>query len=139
MRRFITQCFIIWNNISIHAPLTGCDGLRDDSRFKLKLFQSTHPLRDATLNSHIILVEMKFQSTHPLRDATGNGFKSMFGALFQSTHPLRDATVTSVKEVYEHGNFNPRTPYGMRHVFNLQVVPFFLEFQSTHPLRDATV
>ena len=35
--------------ISIHAPLTGCDIGGSDVGAVLGLFQSTHPLRDATL------------------------------------------------------------------------------------------
>ena len=57
------------------------------------IFQSTHPLRDATLvtwsnqnKTH------KFQSTHPLRDATGQDKDDNRNRKFQSTHPLRDAT-----------------------------------------------
>ena len=34
------------------------------------LFQSTHPLRDATLHAHLMRAAALFQSTHPLRDAT---------------------------------------------------------------------
>ena len=34
-----------------------------------------------------------FQSTHPLRDATKKEDFTQMGLLFQSTHPLRDATM----------------------------------------------
>ena len=68
--------------ISIHAPLTGCD----DNPFTFNLhpyiFQSTHPLRDATNKSHVLFILIV--------------------------------------------NFNPRTPYGMRHTFNLNTVPLSL-------------
>ena len=60
------------------------------------IFQSTHPLRDATiplLRTHI--TSYLFQSTHPLRDATMYKIKTIRKfEQFQSTHPLRDATVT---------------------------------------------
>ena len=103
------------------------------------LFQSTHPLRDATVLTDASTVGYQiFQSTHPLRDATPT-FKDTFlsDALFQSTHPLRDATKTGkllwfIVDISIHAPltgcdcpcqfyvqaiyyFNPRTPYGMRH------------------------
>ena len=42
----------ITDEISIHAPLTGCDGYLVTVLVLLVLFQSTHPLRDATVGSH---------------------------------------------------------------------------------------
>ena len=33
-------------------------------------FQSTHPLRDATVEWDAKVADTQFQSTHPLRDAT---------------------------------------------------------------------
>ena len=56
--------------ISIHAPLTGCDKTLLFDFAPFKLFQSTHPLRDATLYLLSVAIGDKFQSTHPLRDAT---------------------------------------------------------------------
>ena len=106
--------------ISIHAPLTGCDRTYDTLNYSLqyfnprtpygmrlclvliiptiKIFQSTHPLRDATAQSVKQLAEIQFQSTHPLRDATFIPFvKEFFNEQFQSTHPLRDATAKKSK------------------------------------------
>ena len=57
-------------NISIHAPLTGCDFSESLICVLYILFQSTHPLRDATLYLLSVAIGDKFQSTHPLRDAT---------------------------------------------------------------------
>ena len=37
-------------NISIHAPLAGCDFINHNGEFIAHLFQSTHPLRGATLS-----------------------------------------------------------------------------------------
>ena len=36
------------HDISIHAPLTGCDIVRLFDALGTGIFQSTHPLRDAT-------------------------------------------------------------------------------------------
>ncbi len=101
--------------ISIHAPLTGCDLNCTCNNDRQVLFQSTHPLRDATADSHSRWSDhwhfnprtpygmrprwvpdwfrlVLFQSTHPLRDATSSAFSLILAAVFQSTHPLRDAT-----------------------------------------------
>ena len=57
-------------DISIHAPLAGCDALEyKDTRPNLA-FQSTHPLRGATTDDAISPEDHLFQSTHPLRGAT---------------------------------------------------------------------
>ena len=103
-----------------------------------------------------------FQSTHPMRDATGALTTSLNGLCrFQSTHPMRDATIirTSIHAITN--NFNPRIPCGMRPqgiqgLQGLQGIsihashagcdqlnaccpaPVKIPFQSTHPMRDAT-
>ena len=57
------------------------------------LFQSTHPLRGATLAPVYTGRTSRFQSTHPLRGATSSSCPASISALFQSTHPLRGATL----------------------------------------------
>ena len=81
------------------------------------IFQSTHPLRGATISRDSVTVAYKFQSTHPLRGATIKVKKVIAPLMiFQSTHPLRGATLIAA------------------------VVPVICTlFQSTHPLRGATV
>ena len=93
--------FSIDDIISIHAPLAGCDragsappavcryfnprtpcGVRrtnTTSHLRSDLFQSTHPLRGATvafvqISTDLIVI---FQSTHPLRGATAKAHKKM--------------------------------------------------------------
>ena len=78
-------------------------------------FQSTHPLRGATIRLWTLFMSGTFQSTHPLRGATEILFDEPIIYKFQSTHPLRGATRLSAA-------FYP--------------LPVF---QSTHPLRGATV
>ena len=61
--------------ISIHAPLAGCDYaavVRQGSRHG---FQSTHPLRGATIATSWMSRKNGFQSTHPLRGATAKTYK----------------------------------------------------------------
>ena len=102
-----------------------------------QIFQSTHPLRDATVSKQSNALMLLFQSTHPLRDATPLHLHSQFfflisihapltgcdnlsscyiclSILFQSTHPLRDATFFHRHNYFLTLHFNPRTPYGMR-------------------------
>ena len=109
------------------------------SYYKKCVFQSTHPIRDATLRRFSwSYFRVRFQSTHPIRDATLMGLVDLKdGLIFQSTHPIRDATWCSnrLSELYLY--FNPRIPLGMRqagtgHTFEELI------FQSTHPIRDAT-
>ena len=78
-------------------------------------FQSTHPMRDATLSLFTLeTLQALFQSTHPMRDATRHGFYLRRYRGFQSTHPMRDATSRSSGIARPSGNFNPRIPCGMR-------------------------
>ena len=78
--------------ISIHAPLAGCDPKRDTCLAPYSSFQSTHPLRGATLAPWMGPNEKRFQSTHPLRGTTAYG----------------------ASEVSYDKYFNPRTPCGVR-------------------------
>ena len=104
-------------HISIHAPREGCDLASMFTQGRIKIFQSTHPARGATLYNECRLCNVRrFQSTHPARGATGlvNPNTTMDRA-FQSTHPARGATVV----------FEQPTPSPV--------------FQSTHPARGATI
>ena len=125
-------------HISIHAPLAGCDVGCRSPPYQSFLFQSTHPLRGAT----ITIAE------------------SVPAVIFQSTHPLRGATLSSPSPALPATHFNPRTPCGVRLAQrNRGPVRAAIsihaplagcdcptrarkgatnEFQSTHPLRGAT-
>ena len=146
--------------ISIHAPLTGCDnyllrslsvqyhfnprtpyGMRHDWFFShdhlVLWFQSTHPLRDATVLDPYLEGIASISIHAPLTGCDiRSSNQSFFLGLFQSTHPLRDATMSyiaynSICKISIHAPltgcdflasdielallyFNPRTPYGMR-------------------------
>ena len=109
---------------------------KHDTRRK---FQSTHPLRDATMkypDSNLLVINFNPRTPYGMRLRkwkTGSEKKQ-----FQSTHPLRDATDIESAKGHEVLNFNPRTPYGMR-LDQMTELEILKEFQSTHPLRDATV
>ena len=84
--------------ISIHAPLAGCDAPRG---VRLSLVAPV-PSRPA------------FQSTHPLRGATVEHADHVHNGTFQSTHPLRGATRWRTQREVRRIDFNPRTPCGVR-------------------------
>ena len=59
------------DEISIHAPRAGCDPFQPVDYLIFDLFQSTHPVRGATLYGRNIFADTaRFQSTHPVRGAT---------------------------------------------------------------------
>ena len=84
-----------------------------------------------------ILLTIRFQSTHPLRGATraaqqGSGKKQI------SIHaPLAGCDLFPFTLLFVPGNFNPRTPCGVRRG-KTQMGLEAVAFQSTHPLRGAT-
>ena len=81
-----------WLQISIHAPLAGCDRSTSRRTHSPRNFNPRTPcgVRPgqpcATLDLH------GFQSTHPLRGATQTHAVVDIVQIFQSTHPLRGAT-----------------------------------------------
>ena len=171
-----------FSDISIHAPRAGCDCATVLVQNKLPEFQSTHPVRGATtynrldsqhkyisihapragcdqLHSHQHLKETI--SIHAPRAGCDSlaHFCDVKLTRFQSTHPVRGATFSASTGPFRSGNFNPRTPCGVRpaddksatfrHYFNPRtpcgvrqrrhIRAAHLDiFQSTHPVRGAT-
>ena len=112
--------------ISIHAPLAGCDTAsarskrsvlyfnprtpcgvrRDDQRYVIQPqpFQSTHPLRGATIKRAIIPIMAKeFQSTHPLRGATAKLPKYSRQICAKATKFLQSQTKSGVAACWAKG------------------------------------
>ncbi len=57
--------------ISIHAPRAGSDKLFPDANYTVYEFQSTLPVRGATVDDATVTqVHFQFQSTLPVRGAT---------------------------------------------------------------------
>ena len=100
--------------ISIHAPLTGCDSLLVVLQSHNHVFQSTHPLRDATIGL-IRTCYVDGISIHaPL---TGCDKKEMYLDAYKkiSIHaPLTGCDWEKLHCISFYYDFNPRTPYGMR-------------------------
>ena len=169
--------------ISIHAPLAGYDATAAlasgaDINFNPRTpcgvrprplrakavpatFQSTHPLRGATVlgngngnvlrisihaplagcdvrHSHPMISFSRFQSTHPLRGATACSALHFVFPVFQSTHPLRGATSSSPPCFL--GEFPFQSTHPLRGATRPATVQCYRSalFQSTHPLRGAT-
>ena len=100
--------------ISIHAPLAGCDSIGLCTLFAICQFQSTHPLRGATTPRCTTGFASTFQSTHPLRGATLSTF-SVFQHSRISIHaPLAGCDLAAEAAGRDPGDFNPRTPCGVR-------------------------
>ena len=80
--------------ISIHAPIVGCDVLVVTPFTAPSIFQSTHPSWGATLWFRLV-----YNLVH----------------IFQSTHPSWGATILVHYHSMIRTNFNPRTHRGVRH------------------------
>ena len=80
------------------------------------LFQSTHPMKGATIYPYTTLVIILFQSTHPVKGATMVFLTDVCQVIpFQSTHTVKGATTT------------------------IRLYAFLIKFQSTHPMKGATL
>ena len=100
--------------ISIHAPLAGCDltdGADGDGTGE---FQSTHPLRGATSEHYEQDILKLFQSTHPLRGATNKGRNHLSEHYISIHAPLAGCDDGAQQVFSARGDFNPRTPCGVR-------------------------
>ena len=150
-------------------------------------FQSTHPLRDATQLPSVLggncMIDFNPRTPYGMRhllknhaemtnaisihapltgcDLIWNNLKMILKKI--SIHaPLTGCDNRIDKNITHYKNFNPRTPYGMRHENGNKMIldePISIhapltgcdrirqcnglidegEFQSTHPLRDATM
>ena len=82
--------------ISIHAPHAGRDVLEKEVLIMSNnAFQSTRPMRGATVRMEDTNFIYKFQSTRPMRGATKDMIWNMRRRKFQSTRPMRGATASA--------------------------------------------
>ena len=123
--------------ISIHASRMGCDRHDGGRRESECVFQSTHPVWDATSSAASTGISSRFQSTHPVWDATTWLCAYLRGKLFQSTHPVWDATARLVGVI----QFQCISIHASRMGCDTCALPLTASckrFQSTHPVWDAT-
>ena len=126
---------LVGQSISIHAPHAGCDTQLTTQRHKPTAFQSTHPMRGATIfliylrklllhfnprtpcgvrhgNATVSVSTTGFQSTHPMRGATAIGFYN-FGISVISIHaPHAGCDINFCGFILTTIYFNPRTREG---------------------------
>ncbi len=147
--------------ISIHAPRERCDISGFGAKRNSLLFQSTHPVRGATVVPFLVcFIYNVFQSTHPVRGATATSSSAISTKAFQSTHPVRGATQTqnlgkTTVSISIHAprercdNYNWETEWAVDISIHaprercdsgsLMICMAAGLFQSTHPVRGATV
>ena len=102
-------------------------------------FQSTHPVRGATLLYRLFKAyRLPFQSTHPVRGATCTFLFSFdVRCSFQSTHPVRGATVR-LDRFHFITKISIHAPRAGCDVLAWFAFRWIYKFQSTHPVRGAT-
>ena len=104
------------SSISIHAPREGCDYAGDQERKAHVRFQSTHPARGATRDRFDHGSTPLVISIHAPREGCdyniGHGLK-LDKISIHAPREGCDGGAGSVPVL--RGNFNPRTPRGVRH------------------------
>ena len=78
-------------NFNPRAPCGARPNETDDNVFMSK-FQSTRPVRGATISEDTAAHGVEFQSTRPVRGATKADRAEFRRMIFQSTRPVRGAT-----------------------------------------------
>ena len=146
--------------ISIHAPLAGCDSLGGLGGLGSLDFNPRTPCGVRLVVGEKPGSEKLFQSTHPLRGATLPGLCSCLVWRISIHAPLAGCDLTDCIPPTDFKNFNPRTPCGVRHQrqhrqkrrYRISIHAPLAgcdtscaaekrpsgPFQSTHPLRGAT-
>ena len=124
--------------ISIHAPLAGRDVIAYKLRTILSDFNPRAPCGARHFEHNEIHVHAAFQSTRPLRGATMTISTLLFGSNISIHAPLagRDSSGRLLPGL--PGYFNPRAPCGARPASKTSR-EVTRPFQSTRPLRGATV
>ena len=101
-------------NISIHAPLAGCDNWSAPEEAAILDFNPRTPCGVRLFTCLWHWTNRKFQSTHPLRGATYH-LRYLRIVLHISIHaPLAGCDNHSVENRKRIKDFNPRTPCGVR-------------------------
>ena len=127
----------VGQNISIHAPLAGRDIFTDTSASSSRYFNPRTPCGVRHLAVNDTAIGLVFQSTHPLRGATLEEVSSMMVMLISIHAPLAGCDRSRPSFFWAGNNFNPRTPCGVRRCWTYGTLTD-KRFQSTHPLRGAT-
>ena len=124
--------------ISIHAPHTGRDRPETHAPTPMKQFQSTRPIRGATIFSGSLahFKDISIHAPHTGRDPAP-GWRPPLRSYFNPRAPY-GARLICYDLSIAVPTFNPRAPYGARHVVAWRNTGEFAAFQSTRPIRGAT-
>ena len=132
-RQWANRCMLI----SIHAPHAGRDAHNANNKTMLRIsIHAPHAGRDF-FKVIIRCIRVKFQSTRPMRGATVTSPDARLQRpiSIHAPHAGRDLMDTLTDSEYKH--FNPRAPCGARRRWKM-LKPSDLTFQSTRPMRGAT-
>ena len=124
--------------ISIHAPHTGRDTGQKRRLPVVSYFNPRAPYGARPTPRPCGSSPPRFQSTRPIRGATISGGQILYVLQFQSTRPIRGATADPATINYAFLHFNPRAPYGARRPLRTLLPIRHKGFQSTRPIRGAT-
>ncbi len=103
------------STVSIHAPRAGRDQVANTSAALCVVFQSTRPVRGATLLSDARHFHTaRFNPRAPCGARQPKQKILIFSILFQSTRPVRGATRHTQHDIPTTASFNPRAPCGAR-------------------------
>ncbi len=122
---------------SIHALLAECDDVTIRHQPHIFLLQSTHSSRSATRRMKTYCATSSLQSTHSSRSATQLPPLSQVASTTSIHALLAECDRSRHEYIDQKGNFNPRTPRGVRRY----VGPddgLLGKLQSTHSSRSAT-
>ena len=125
-------------NISIHAPLAGCDETYKIAQMGDAVFQSTHPLRGATCLAKLKDKTDEISIHAPLAGCDLIARPAHHVRLISIHAPLAGRDPVELIAGLHDGNFNPRAPCGARPCRRHAQVGAKI-FQSTRPLRGATL
>ena len=124
--------------ISIHAPHTGRDSMYWSKIPTAESFQSTRPIRGATLHDNsCCFLAGYFNPRAPYGARQGIDRLGDPTSTFQSTRPIRGATADTWRQLHDlHISIHaPHTGRDARHGLTAEIT---ITFQSTRPIRGAT-
>ena len=138
--RGATGCAARWTIAVEHFnPRTPC-GVRRIMFLSSKLmfaFQSTHPMRGATVVPRVGLSRWKFQSTHPMRGATNGYYSLAFNSEISIHAPHTGCDMFGENAIYISG-ISIHAPHTGCDADTGLYAAIARTFQSTHPIRGAT-
>ena len=130
--------FMLGLEISIHAPRAGRDGTAAIFATSEKPFQSTRPVRGATV-ARYVTKKLTGISIHAPRAGRDDRHSACRTILHISIHAPRAGRDLKANDLTIKGrNFNPRAPCGARRFHPIYAVRIGT-FQSTRPVRGATL